>query len=33
MGLIPYVRSSVPQGVKTFETNNYIVGYSKNPWD
>jgi fatty acid amide hydrolase len=33
MGLIPFVRTSVPQANKTFETNNNILGYSKNPWD
>lgn len=33
MGLIPFVRTSVPQACKTFCTNNNIVGYSKNPWD
>lgn len=31
MGLIPFVRSNVPQACKTFETNNHIFGYCKNP--
>lgn len=33
MGFIPFVRSNVPQGVKTIETNNNIFGYAKNPWN
>ena len=33
MGLIPFVRSTTPQANKTFETNNNIFGYCKNPWD
>lgn len=32
MGFIPFVRTNVPQGCKTLETNNNIFGYSKNPW-
>ena len=33
MGFIPFVRSSTPQGCKTIQTNNNIVGYAKNPWN
>lgn len=33
MGFIPFVRSNVPQGVKTVETNNNLFGYCLNPWD
>lgn len=33
MGFIPFVRSNVPQGCKTMETNNNIFGYCKNPWN
>ena len=32
-GLIPFVRSNVPQGCKTFETHNNIITYSSNPWN
>ena len=32
MGLIPFVRSNVPQGCKAFETHNNIISYSTNPW-
>ena len=33
MGFIPFVRSSVPQANHSYETNNNILGYCKNPWD
>ena len=33
MGFIPFVRSNVPQGCKTIDTNNNMFGYSKNPWN
>jgi len=33
MGLIPFVRTTVPQVNKTIETNNNITGYAKNPWN
>ena len=33
MGFIPFVRSNVPQGVRTIETNNNMFGYCKNPWN
>jgi len=31
LGLIPFVRSNVPQACKAFETNNNIFGYCFNP--
>ena len=33
MGFIPFVRTNVPQACKSFDTNNNIFGYAKNPWD
>lgn len=33
MGFIPFARSNVPQACKTFDTNNNIFGYCKNPWN
>jgi Asp-tRNA(Asn)/Glu-tRNA(Gln) amidotransferase A subunit family amidase len=33
MGFIPFVRTNVPQGCKSIETNNNIFGYCLNPWN
>lgn len=32
-GAIPFVKSNVPQLLLINETNNYIFGQAKNPWD
>ena len=32
MGFVPFVRSSTSQALLTFETNNNVLGYAKNPW-
>lgn len=33
MGFIPFARTNVPQGIRTFDTNNNIFGYCRNPWN
>ena len=33
MGFIPFVRTNVPQGVRTYDTNNNMFGYCHNPWN
>lgn len=33
MGFIPFVRTNVPQGIRTYDTNNNMFGYCRNPWN
>ena len=31
--MIPFVKSNVPQLAMTFDSNNYLWGRGKNPWN
>jgi Asp-tRNA(Asn)/Glu-tRNA(Gln) amidotransferase A subunit family amidase len=33
MGFIPFIRTNIPQGNKSFETHNNIYGRAINPWN